>query len=551
MLALNIYDSITSKFDYVCGWGNMSRTLGHYSIKGEIGRGGMAVVYSAVQESLNRVVALKELDLSRFRSEPTVLERFRLEARSAAALDHPNIITIYDLWEDGDKVYIAMEHIDGVELKDVLVRHGAMEFVSAIHVALETCAALHYAHGRGMVHRDVKPGNIMLSRKGGVRLMDFGIVSVSGTGDLTVTGQILGTPAYMSPEQIAGENLGPGADIFSLGVVIYEMLTGRRPFSGDNQLALIQQIMNRQPIPPRDIVPEMPQFLSNAVLQCLEKDPGNRFPSMENLAAELQRSLYPGARSREECIAHLVAQTSSQKSPGFGIKDSSGKRTSIYCPMQGVKTEYVDERAVTGGTGTVVSETGNEEPSLTLTQNEYSPYDLEADPPADLPPLDLSGSGTSDEAEPIPVVEEQEIPLSLKELPSDEPEDVPKAARGLKWRYLLLGLIPVLLIAGVAIWKFSGVTIPSASTMQGVLTGKVKQPSGPTLLMVFAEPGTSIIMDGEPLGEVNDSSIFEVKPGLHKVEAVNQRLGVKSFIVEIEPGGMKEIRVRWEEGREQ
>jgi serine/threonine protein kinase len=507
----------------------------------------MAIVYKAVQESLNRTIALKELDLSRFRSEPTVLERFRLEARSAAALEHPGIITIYDLWEDENKAYIAMEYIDGVELKEVLVKQAPLDPVSATLIALEVCGALHYAHGRGMIHRDVKPGNIMLSRKGNVRLTDFGIVSVSGTGDLTVTGQVLGTPAYMSPEQIAGEKLGPSVDMFSLGVILYEMLAGRRPFSGENQLALIQQIMRSEPVPPSRFVGELPEGLSEAVLRCLAKEPESRYASMEELAAALNSSLPPGSPSRETCVSNLVAQTFMEKQaespPGMQVTEE----TSIHRPAQGVRTEDGDKMAVTGGTETVVSENGSGEPEFTMTGSEYSsPYSLEMDPPADLPPLDLSGSGTDAEPEAPPSFEQEEIPLSLKELPPDEPEEKKKASMGFRWRYLLWGLIPLVLVIGAAVWKYSGAPIPTRSSIQELLPESVKSASGPTLLSVVAGQEVSIIMDGEPLGDVKTSRMFEVEPGLHKIEAVNPRLGTKSFIVEIEPGQMVEIRVEWE-----
>ena len=223
----------------------MERKLDNYTISEEIGRGGMATVYRAVQRSLDRNVALKELDLSRLSSEPKALERFRLEAQAAAALDHPNIITIYDLWEEDARAYIAMELVDGVELKDALRAAGSIEFVSAVLIAMAVSEALNYAHSRGMVHRDVKPGNIMLSAAGEIRLMDFGIVSVPGDTDLTVSGQILGTPAYMAPEQIAGEKLGPAADVFSLGAVLYEMIAGQKPFVGTSHVALIQAVLNK------------------------------------------------------------------------------------------------------------------------------------------------------------------------------------------------------------------------------------------------------------------------------------------------------------------
>jgi serine/threonine protein kinase len=521
----------------------MSRTLGHYTILGEIGRGGMAVVYRAVQESLNRTVALKELDLSRFRSEPTVLERFRLEASSAAALDHPNIITIYDLWEDEDKAYIAMEFIDGVELKEVLVLRGSLDFVSAARIAIEICGALDYAHMRGMIHRDVKPGNIMLSMGGDVRLMDFGIVSVSGMGDLTITGQVLGTPAYMSPEQIAGEELGPGVDIFSLGVVLYEMLTGTRPFSNENQLALIQQILHHRPVPPVELAPEVPVDLSDAVLACLAKDPEGRYTSMEELGKVLTRTLPPDAQAVDACVSELVKQT---VKPDLNVPDTASagtEDTSIIRPGPDLNTGEFIKPSASGEADPAVTSMEMQGGIFSADGSDYGVHPLELDPPADLPPLELSG-GKGD-TKSIPVTEEQEISLSLKEVPVTETEDgeadgIPSGAKGRRgWQ--LLWLLPVILIIVAAVWKYSGRSVTDILPRESVL------PTGPAQLMVVAEPGAMIFMDGEFLGEVTLEGAFEVEPGLHTIVAQNSQLGERKFIVEIEPGGTKKIEVRFGE----
>ena len=310
----------------------MDRKVGNYTIIEELGRGGMATVYRALQESLNRTVALKELDLTRFRSEPNALERFRLEAQAAAALDHPNIITIYDLWEEGENAYIAMELIDGVELKDALLSSGSIETVNAVLIATAVSRALGYAHSKGMIHRDVKPGNIMLSASGDLRLMDFGIVSVSGAGDLTVTGQILGTPAYMPPEQIAGEEIGPGADMFSLGVVLYEMIAGQKPFSGANHVALIQNILHGQAIPLHELDPQVPEAISQAVHKCLEKDSKNRYSSMEEFATVLEMVLPLDRPGTAAVAAQLVSRTREQERTRLHTTAGEDDRTYAMAP---------------------------------------------------------------------------------------------------------------------------------------------------------------------------------------------------------------------------
>jgi len=273
----------------------------------EVGRGGMAIVYRARQESLDRIVAIKELNLSSTTSDIKAKERFQMEARAAASLDHPNIITIHDFWERGSRAYIAMEYVEGLELKEALDHHGALDTVLAAQIGIQVCAALSYAHERGMIHRDVKPGNIMLSVRGDVKLGDFGIVFIAGTADLTTTGQVIGTPSYMSPEQIRGEDPGPVSDIFSLGIVLYECVTGSKPFTGLNDVALTHAIIRKRPVRPRRLNPRISRRLSGIIMKCLRKKPHRRFSTMDDLASALQRTLPRRAPDTARVLARLVA----------------------------------------------------------------------------------------------------------------------------------------------------------------------------------------------------------------------------------------------------
>ncbi|UCF31335.1 MAG: serine/threonine protein kinase [bacterium] len=297
----------------------MSRKLGKYQILAEIGRGGMAVVYRARQESLDRVVAIKELDIRRTTADIRAAERFRLEARAAASLDHPNIITIHDFWEMTNKAFIAMEFVDGLELKEVLDRFGAVDPMLAAQIVIKVCDALSYAHERGIIHRDVKPGNIMLSAKGDVKLADFGIVFVSGSADLTTTGQIIGTPSYMSPEQIRGEELTPASDIFSLGIVLYEAATGSKPFTAPSDVALTHAILRRRPIRPRRLNPAVNRSLSRTIMKSLRKKPHRRFATMEEMAAALRRTLPRRALAVQEGVARLIRDGRASESPDATI----------------------------------------------------------------------------------------------------------------------------------------------------------------------------------------------------------------------------------------
>jgi tRNA A-37 threonylcarbamoyl transferase component Bud32 len=284
----------------------MSKKLGKYRVLGEIGRGGMAVVYRARQESLDRIVAIKELDLARSDSDPKALARFQLEARAAASLDHPAIITIHDFWERSRKAYIAMEFVDGLELKEALHTLGVVDPVTAARIGIELCRALSYAHERGIIHRDIKPGNVMLSSLGQVKLADFGIVLVTGSRDLTTTGQVIGTPSYMSPEQIRGGHLGPASDIFSLGVVMYEMVTGVKPFQGPSDVAVTHAIIHKRPARIRRLAPEVPRRLAGVIMKCLKKKPGRRYPTMNEVAESLIHSLPRRAPGVREAVAALV-----------------------------------------------------------------------------------------------------------------------------------------------------------------------------------------------------------------------------------------------------
>ena len=519
----------------------MSQELGNYTIQGEIGRGGMAVVYKAVQESLNRVVALKELDLSRLRSEPNALDRFRLEAQAAAALDHPGIVTIYDLWEEEGKAYIAMEFIDGVELKDILLSLGSIQYMNAVLICMAISEALHYAHQRGMIHRDVKPGNIMLSGNGEIRLTDFGIVSVAGAGDLTVAGQILGTPAYMSPEQIAGEEVGPGADLFSLGAVLYEMIAGRKPFTGANHIALIQDVLHSHPVPLHELDPQIPESISHAVQKCLEKTPERRYGSMEELVTVLEMVLPLEIPARAAAVVSLVEGTREQERTRLHTSAGEEDRTSPLLVHSGANDSAAAPTALSGSQS--ASSTGRTGTPTPLIQDSgASIYELEEGPAADLPPLEPDEAVSASLQATASTREKPQAPLSLKDVPELDPAQdeglyIDKS-RKRKARRPVLWMIPLVLVAA-AVWFFAGGSNP------GELLNKAGTLPSKARITVVADPAGSVFMDGELKGKADPSIALEVQPGLHRVEISHPDLGSRKFIVELEAGEEKELEVKF------
>jgi tetratricopeptide (TPR) repeat protein len=269
----------------------LGRELGSYRLVREIGSGGMGVVYEAEDTRLRRRVAIKLLppEFSRDRASK---ERFLREARAASTLDDPNICTVHDIGEHDGQLYIVMAYYEGETLKERLAR-GPLPVSEARQVAIEVARALLRAHEAGIVHRDIKPANVMLTRQGKVKILDFGIAKMRGDATLTRAGSSLGTPAYMSPEQVRGDPVDGRTDIWSLGVLLYEMLAGRRPFPGDDERAVLSAIQSRKPEPLERIRPEVPPELSRTVARALAKDPAGRQQSAAELLSDLELKPWP------------------------------------------------------------------------------------------------------------------------------------------------------------------------------------------------------------------------------------------------------------------
>ncbi|MFW2380767.1 MAG: Stk1 family PASTA domain-containing Ser/Thr kinase [Acidimicrobiales bacterium] len=262
---------------------------GRYELHRRLARGGMADVFLAHDQLLDRPVAVKVL-FPQFASEPLFVERFRREAQAAANLNHPSIVAVYD-WGEYDRTYfIVMEYVEGRSLAELLRAEGVLHPDRAVEIAIDTAAALGFAHRNGTIHRDVKPGNILITPGGQVKVTDFGIARAFGGGDdLTQTGSVMGTATYFSPEQAQGKQVDPRSDLYSLGVVLFEMITGQPPFNGESPVAIAYKHVQDEAPTPASVNPQVPTALGAIVDRLLAKQPQERFASAEDLRAELRR----------------------------------------------------------------------------------------------------------------------------------------------------------------------------------------------------------------------------------------------------------------------
>ena len=265
--------------------------LGRYKITSELGRGAMGIVYKGEDPALDRTVALKTIILSDDAAGRSDYQaRFFVEAKAAGRLSHPQIITVYDFGQEGEIAYMAMEFLKGTELR-TRMKDGTISVPEAVHIAEQVAEGLGYAHEHGVVHRDIKPSNIMLLPHDQVKIMDFGIARMRASDQKTSTGLVLGTPKYMSPEQVSGTPVDHRSDIFSLGVVLYEMLTHTKLFSGEDTPQIFHNVINFQPPAPSRVNPEVPPMLDFVVERALKKDPAVRYQDAFELAGDLHSAL--------------------------------------------------------------------------------------------------------------------------------------------------------------------------------------------------------------------------------------------------------------------
>ncbi|HKD94447.1 MAG TPA: Stk1 family PASTA domain-containing Ser/Thr kinase [Gaiellaceae bacterium] len=322
---------------------------GRYRIQRKLGAGGMADVYLAEDQELGRRVAIKILN-SRHGNDDQFIERFRREAKNAAALNHPNIVSIYDRGEAEDTYYIAMEFLDGRTLKELIVSRGAAPINVAIEYARQILSALRFAHRHGIVHRDIKPHNVLVDGEGRVKVTDFGIAR-AGTSQMTETGSIVGTAQYLSPEQAKGGEVDPRSDLYSLGVVLYELLTGKTPFDGETPVEIAMKHLSTTPKPPSSLRPDVPRELDMVVMRALAKNPDDRYQSADEMEADLERV----ARGARVAAATVDTATQVMSRPTTAAAVTSATAATMIAPPPAAAapppTRVVDEEELQEGGG--------------------------------------------------------------------------------------------------------------------------------------------------------------------------------------------------------
>lgn len=287
----------------------MISQLGRYEVLGELGQGAMGVVYKAKDPLIDRVVAIKTINLGLALDEKEEYEgRFYQEAKAAGRLSHPNIVTIYDVGRNDEVAYIAMEFLEGRELRDIMNDEGLLPVHQVLDIVAQVASGLAYAHENDIVHRDVKPSNIMVVRDGHVKITDFGIARMASSSVRTQTGMVLGSPKYMSPEQVMGKLIDQRSDIFSLGVMLYEMLTGQAPFTGDNVNAIMYQTLNTIPSPPNTLNSDVPEMVNFIVAKALSKGLEDRYQDAKDFADDLRscRDMLPRSGQKIDMLKLAV-----------------------------------------------------------------------------------------------------------------------------------------------------------------------------------------------------------------------------------------------------
>jgi eukaryotic-like serine/threonine-protein kinase len=330
--------------------------LGRYEIVAELGKGAMGVVYRANDPMLNRMVAIKTINTEEAGHEGMAEyeARFYTEAKAAGGLNHPNIIIIYDIGKSGHLVYMAMEYIQGKELREMLAEGKPIPVSQAVDVAAQVAEGLAYAHQHQVVHRDIKPANIMITPEGRAKIADFGIARMRSSETRTQTGVILGSPKYIAPEQVVGKRADHRSDIFSLGVILYECITGSTPFNGEGLSALMYQITNHDPAPPSSMNSQVPVMLDYIIAKVLTKAPEGRYQSAADFANDLReckaqidtgQPVGTGLGTTTKPIPVVPMTAAAPQVSALPAQESDDEATPVPPPTKGISRAFDSQEA--------------------------------------------------------------------------------------------------------------------------------------------------------------------------------------------------------------
>jgi serine/threonine protein kinase len=328
----------------------LPQRIGKYEILGKLGQGAMGEVFRARDPVLNREVALKRITAG-LDADETVKKRFRREMEAAAKLAHPNIITVYEAGLEGEQLFMAMELLDGMDLKHALASR-AMTLDEKLGLALQICEGVALAHSHEIVHRDLKPANIHILPSGKVKIMDFGLARLSGS-EMTSTGMVMGTPHYMSPEQVKGQKADTRSDVFALGCVFYELLTGRKPFDAESMHGVLFKIMQEDPVPLREAAPGTPEPVSHVVEKALAKNPADRFANASELLVALRQARRALASRSSAHLDHSVPTPSGHTSRKPAERGTHSSRSAPARPVKS-GSRWVPALAVALGLAAVI-----------------------------------------------------------------------------------------------------------------------------------------------------------------------------------------------------
>jgi eukaryotic-like serine/threonine-protein kinase len=327
-----------------------TQLAGRYELLERVGGGGMALVYKACDTLLNRNVAVKVLRQQYVHDEEFV-RRFRREAQSAASLSHPNVVSVYDVGQDGETHFIVMEFIEGSNLNDIIKEQAPLQVERAVNIATQICDALGSAHANGIIHRDIKPHNILIGKNGRVKVTDFGIARASTSSSITQTGNVIGSVHYFSPEHAKGVSAGEKSDLYSLGIVLYQMLTGRLPFSGESPISVALKHLQEDVEDPRSVNAMIPQSVENIILKAMRKKPEERYSTAGEMLRDLETCLSPERRDEpkwtyasdadDEDATRVMPAIRMEQQRGAGVLE---ERDSADAHRRGMKQESAEEK---------------------------------------------------------------------------------------------------------------------------------------------------------------------------------------------------------------